>query len=218
MMLVAALFSSVSAFASAEGAHDVEIDVTQSTHGNELDLTVSLTRNDGIVALVLRIDYDDKALTYKSLTYGSALASCFPGEGGLYDPILDIGAFSSPCIANYATGAGKNDSSTGRLFTLTFEKDANVATPRISVTICDLAYKNAEGKTQVSEKYGAQMPYTTGGVTIMEAGDPAVVPDPEESGTRTLVIVLACVGGAAVLGGGAAAYLLYRKKNDKATS
>ena len=208
MMIVVALFSGVCVTAHAEEAHDVTVDTALDARGNEIDLTVSLSRNDGLVALVLRVEYDAEALTLKAHSFGSALNDF---------ELKSVGTLS-PCIVQFATGTGKNDASTGRLVTLTFEKKAaNVADPRIAVYVCDLAYKEG-GVTVENAKYNGSMPYTTGGVVIMEAGSPAVIADPEESGTRTLVIVLACVGGAAILGGGAAAYLLYRKRNKKVSA
>ena len=59
--------------AAADEGNDVAIAMTSALDGETLTVTATLTRNDGIASMVLRVEYDHTDLTMVKATHGPAL-------------------------------------------------------------------------------------------------------------------------------------------------
>lgn len=198
--------------ASAE-ANDVKIEMTSSLVGEELTVVVTAAKNDGIITLLLCVDYDEAQLlptkvvhnaeTFSSLTMTDNFAKVSSGESNVYRVLYD--------------GEGENEKGTGELFTMTFRVKEGAVNGKHSVDLYvkELTYKvgDAYSVTGINEKYAAAGGQTIGvKVTSAQYVITNGVPAPEEGKNHTLVIVLAAVGAAIAIGGFLAAYFIYRKK------
>jgi len=210
-MLAAALFAAVPTALADEAANDVKIGVDQVRNGDVLTVTVNLEKNDGVVGLVLRVEYDLSVLTLTKRTLGPALEELDP-----MDNFESLDTFEAPYIMSYFTGALENNTSTGRLFTLTFDVAAGNPNAAVQVFVCDLTYLNADTKATTNAKYmtngtNKDADYSTGGVEITKSETAPDKLTPDE-GSKALVIGLSVGGAAVVVIGTAIAFVLYKKK------
>ena len=196
--------------AAADEGNDVAIAMTSALDGETLTVTATLTRNDGIASMVLRVEYDHTDLTMVKATHGPALEDLHhtdrftlgEPEGDYYVVVYD--------------SESQNCDDTGVFLTLTFRvKDGAVnGEHAVDLYVAELTYMSGASNL-ANEKYGSANASTdvTGGVKMTTAKYVITngVPAPQEK--STLLIVLAIVGAVVVAAGFVvAAYFVYKKK------
>ena len=228
LLLIFAFAFSLSLFgapvrAQAEEENDVEFEVTcTETVDGDLKFIVNVTKNDGINALVLRVEYDEAVLTLRDRTFGSALDEMDP------DPTDNYSEKKAPYVVLY-TGVESNVSATGKLLTLVFhaKKDVQSASEKVKLVVREVSYvPDGTTRSTYNQKYGAPVdgkenPVQAGGMTVAEvncavsaAGKLSVVkvtndieepfvPDSEvdRGSVNVGLIVGLAVGGAAIIAG-----------------
>ena len=102
-------------------------------------VTVSLEQNFGVTAMTLTLDYDTDVLTLTNVEKGTALSSLRYTETGHTG---DLGYAITPFKFVYTSDLTKNDTSTGKLFTLYFSVNR---TSDVKKTTVDLKYDTATG-------------------------------------------------------------------------
>ena len=231
--ILACTFGSVTATAFAE-QNDVSLvlDVSEGEDG-DIVANVNLTKNDGIVDLYLRVEYDATALELVGRSFGKALAALKPVDN--YDE-EDAEAYEPPYrvwYLDFVTGTA-NVTETGLLFTLRFKVKSGAKNGNYPVRLVVREVGSRAGDKDVdiiyNQKYGEPLEVkedasstTTGGVVVaaktvvVSSGEVAAVVTPEEpkDGGNELMIGL-IVGGAMLLVGALiVAYIVYRKRNAK---
>ncbi len=217
-------FAGVTATAFAE-ANDVEAALDLRVEGEEILATVSLVKNDGIVDLYLRVEYDTDALELLSRDFGKTLASLDPVDN------FEEGKYEYPYRVIYA-GSGSNNKETGALFFLRFKiKDGAAGNHNVKLVVRQVGYlTSGSGAEPVyNTKYGEPIDLMnassakTGGVTVSDktvaigiSGEVKVVetPAPEKEGKNELMIGLIVGGVMIVVGAVIIAYIAYRKKQN----
>lgn len=216
LLLTAALFGGVVSFASAEEAHDVEIELTKTERDGKLYVTANLKENDGINGLYLRVEFDEASLTLADRTFGSA-GKALDAIDQFDDPV-DPSVFEYPYTPTFAPlNDVKNLDVTGELFTLEFDLKEGAADGdyEVSLYICELWYLNDGKSTVRNAKYQSTDSYRAGGVKVSAVtyevkGEKVIT---EESKKNKAVIVGVAVGGsAAIVIAFAVAYVVYKKK------
>ena len=226
---VAALCGAVTvAFAEQ---NDVTLDLDVQKQGDEVVAVVSITENDGIVDLYLRVEYDTEALELVDSAFGSALASLGPVDN------FEEGGYEYPYRVIYV--GNKNSTDTGKLLTLTFKIKSGAPDGDHDIKLVVRQVGALPGSSSVepvyNTKYGAPLELGSKNVAATKQGGVVVaeksvvtsggevekiedVDDVEEKGLAPLVIGL-IAGGAVVFAALAVgAYFLYRKKKAKKAS
>ncbi len=93
---------------------------------NTVKIDVNVRENTGIYSMLLTLNYDREALVLTDVAYGSALASLNPVSSGKYD--------TNPYKISYVGAAKENDTSIGKMMTLTFTVNDNAADGEYLVT------------------------------------------------------------------------------------
>ena len=195
------------ATASAE-VDRVSAELTVAEEGEEILVTASLTKNEGVTALSLRVEYDENAFELLGSTFKSALSSLDPTDA-FHDDAL---TYSYPYRAIYI-GFGGNKTDTGELFVLRFRLKEGAVNGKkdFKLFIYDMAYYAGSEVVTPAEFEGAT---ASSGVKVAE--DSFILTNgsiPKGESKLPLIIGLS-VGGAAILALlAAAAFTFYRKKN-----
>lgn len=226
-LLVAVLCGTVTV-ASAE-QNDVELNLDVTEQGEEIVAVVTLTRNDGVMDLYLRVEYDENALELTDRTFGSALSALSPQDN------FEVNAYEPPYRVTYLDNVD-NVTDTGRLFTLRFKikSGARNGSHAIKLVVRQVGYFVGDSREPVyNEKYGAPLEITadaestkTGGVVVAEktvstlSGDVSSIREgkatEEVKATKKLVIGLIAGGAAVIVIVMIVAYIVYRKKTANA--
>lgn len=220
-------FAGVTATAFAE-ENDVTATLDVKADGEELFATVSLTKNDGIVDLYLRVEYDTAALELVGRDFGKALAALDPVDN------FEEGKYEYPYRVIYI-GSGSNNNETGVLFFLRFKiKEGASGNHNVKLVVRQVGYlaSGSSAETVYNTKYGAPIDLmdassaNIGGVTVSDktvaigaGGEVKVVdttPAPEKAGKNELMIGLIVGGVMIVVGAVIIAYIAYRKKQNDA--
>ena len=211
----------VTAVASAE-TRDVELSFDVTRDGDEVSAAVTVMKNDGIVDLYLRVEYDTEALELTKSTFGHALSSLGPVDN------FEKDEYVYPYRVIYL--GNENSDDTGLLLTLRFKvkEGAKNGAHSVKLVVRQVGYLEDEDSVEpvYNEKYGAPLSYaaelsetTTGGKVVAEKavvtskGAVVEVREPDQTSDKTVMICL-IVGGAVIfIAAGVIAYLFYRKKN-----
>ena len=223
-MLVTVLCGTVTV-ASAE-ANDVELALDLTQEGDEVVAIVSVTKNDGVIDLYLRVEYDVDSLELTSRTFGKGLAALGPVDN------FEEGGYEYPYRVTYV-GSGKNVDETGVLFTLRFKVKEGAPDGKSSVRLVvrQVGYLVGDlpGDPVYNEKYGEPMAVTvdvestkTGGVvvadrsvTISKGEVQKVEKSPSEKDGKTALFMGLIIGGAVLLVAGVViAYIVDRRKRN----
>ena len=221
--ILACALCGVTAVAAAE-VRDAEFEFNVTREGDEVVAVVTLTKNDGIMDLYLRVDYDADALELTKRTFGTLKTAL-----SLYDNIGDDEYEGYEAPYRVTGTALENVEETGRLMTLRFKakKDAKNGEHSLKLVVRQVGHLEGETADDIvyNEKYGAPVnlgddaSIKTGGKTVAEMAvvtSKGVVTDvraPRLASDKVVMIVL-IVGGAAIfVVAGIVAYLFYRKKN-----
>ena len=223
VLLVTALCGTATiAFAEA---NDVKFDLTVKEDGEDVVALVTITENDGVVDLYLRVEYDTDALELTERTYGKALSSLGPQDN------FEEGGYEYPYRVTYI-GSVTNNTDTGHLLTLRFKvkKGAKNGEHSIKLIVRQVGYRTGDLSvdTLYNPKYGEPLEIgadptstTQGGVVVEErtvvisGGEVDSIRDPgkEKSKISEVTIGLIVGGSMIVVGAIVIAYLLYRRKN-----
>lgn len=201
-------FGTTTISAQAESPNDLAFTLTSTQNVDDLSVKVTLTRNDGITSLSLRVEYDQRELELTGRTFAATLKDLEPVDS------FSVKEDHYPYEVVYA--GLENTTETGELFTLNFKVKEGAYNGKYAVRLIveDISYYSSEtGELLLNEKYDgeeglkvAEAPY------LVTTGVPAPTANGED---HTLVIVLGVIGGAAVLGGIAFAALSMNKKKQK---
>lgn len=226
-MIVTALCG-VTTLAFAE-QNDVELDLDVKTEGEEVVAVVYLTKNDGIVDLYLRVEYDTQALELVKREFGNktALSSLGPVDN------FEEGGYEYPYRVTYV--GSKNATDTGRLFTLTFKIKSGVPDGDYGIKLVVRQVGALAGDLSAdpvyNTKYGEPLEVglnldatKQGGVVVSEktvvvsGGEVERIEDADpsdEKGLAPLVIGLIVGGSVIFVVLIAVAFVIYRKKATK---
>ena len=224
-VLVAALCGTA-AVAFAE-QNDIKLDLDVTKEGNEVVAVVTVTENDGVVDLYLRVEYDEKALELVDREFGHALSSLGPVDN------FEEGGYEYPYRVTY-NGSVTNVDDTGRLLTLRFKvKDgAKDGAHSVKLVVRQVGYRMGDLSMEpvYNEKYGEPLLITAdpastkeGGVVAAEKkvvltdGNVKSITDadvPEETGANALMIGLIVAGAVILIGATLIAYFIYRRKKS----
>ncbi|MBP5405297.1 MAG: hypothetical protein J6Y74_05080 [Clostridia bacterium] len=216
-LLTVTLLGGVASFASAEEEHhDVKVELKKTERDGKLYVTASMTENDGINGLYLRVEFDTSSLTLVNRTFGKAGEALDPIDQ--FDDPVDPSVFDYPYTATFASIADvKNRDVTGALFTLEFDLKEGAADGEyeVSLYVCEVWYLSSSNTSVKNPKYQSSDLYREGGVkasavTYEVKGEKVIT---EESKKNKSVIVGVAVGGsAAIVIALAVAYVVYKKK------
>lgn len=213
MLYVILIFAILLCFGSIDvtlaETKDVSIELTQTTEGDMVLVSADLTKNDGVLILYLRVEYDESVLRLEGREFGSALSSLDPVDN-----------FAYPYRVIYGGNATSSD--LGRLFTLRFKvkEGASDGKSKVKLYVRELAYGSASAPVY-NEKYGAPVSAESDGrVGGMAVAETSVVvsdgtPVPEKAGGNSLLIGLCCGGSVIFIGSIAAAYVIYRRRQKQ---
>ncbi len=115
LFAICLLFSMASAASlhifAAEENTVIMFDVAEQTD-RIIKMDVNIKENTGVYSMLLTLDYDASVMTLTSLEYGEALQTLDTVSSGSYDTV--------PYRISYLGINDQNDTSTGRMMTLTF--------------------------------------------------------------------------------------------------
>lgn len=202
-------FGMTTVMAAQAEANDVGFSMTSKLEGENLTVAVKLTRNDGIKALSLRVEYDQNEIELVNRTHAKTLESMDP---------IDSFSLQSPHYPYEVlyVGEGENCTATGDLFTLYFKVKEGAYNGKYPVKLYveELSYRSAQTLSdELNAKYD--------GATGLKAAEATYVitngvPAPRAEGkSYTLPIVLSSVGGAIVIAACVFAALSINKKKKK---
>ena len=232
-VLLVACFGSVASVALAE-TNDVTLtlDVSEEDNGEILAI-VTLTKNDGVVDLYLRVEYDTDALELSDRTFGKALASLKPVDN------FEDGGYEPPYRVEYLDFVtdSANVTDTGMLFTLRFKVNSGVKNGNypVKLVVRQVGFRAGDKDVDIiyNQKYGDPVEATddvssttTGGVVVAQStvsvsgggvdSIHSVDTEEEETGGGNELMIGLIVGGVMLLVGALiVAYIVYRKRNAK---
>ncbi len=218
LLLITALvcFLSIAfpALAQAEG-HDVQAKLTVNVETEFVFVTASLTKNDGVTALGLRVEYDEETFELVESEFKTALSSLDPTDA-FHDEAL---TYEYPYRISYI-GYGENRTDVGDLFTLKFRvrNDAVNGKKKFSLYVYDMSYYDGASLVTPSEFEGEGGADPSGGKKLAE--DSYVLSNgifPSTKGNVPLIVGMSVGGGAILVLLAAAAVVTIKKKrtNDK---
>ena len=221
-VLVATLCDTMTVASAEQNDVELSLDVREGGE-NTIDVVVSLTENDGIIDLYLRVEYDKDVLELTERTYGNTLAKLLPQDN------FEEG-YEYPYRIIY-NGSTSNINDTGRLFTLTFKvkKDVKNGNYPVKLVVRQVGYLSGDANMEpvYNEKYGEPLEVgedptstTLGGVVVAEklvaisGGSVGEIRDANTpSKPNKLMIGLIAGGSGLVIAAIVVAYLFYRKKS-----
>ena len=223
--ILVAAFGSISTTAFAE-QNDVKLELDVTKEGEDVVAVVTLTENDGVVDLFLRVEYDASVLELKERTFGNALAGLSP-----QDNFVD-GEYEPPYRVEYLDFA-ENNTDTGRLFTLRFKVKEKAKNGNYDIKLIVRQVGARAGDSSLdpiyNPKYGDPLEATeeasstaTGGLTVAKktvviwGGEVDEIRTPaEKKGITPVAIGLIAGGSALFVGAVIVGYILYRKKTKQ---
>lgn len=221
--ILAASFCGAATVAYAE-QNDVAFDFDVTKTEEEITAVVTLTENDGIVDLYLRVEYDTDALVLVDRELSNnVLAKLRPVDN------FEEGAYEYPYRVSFVENVANVDD-TGRLLTLHFKvkEGAKKGEYPIKLVVRQVGYlvDDSDPDPIYNTKYGDPIEFgvdptagTTGGVVVaakkvaISGGKVASVTAPEEKDGKTALVIGLSVGGAVLFVAAlATAYIIYRRK------
>lgn len=205
---------SAPAFITAQAAGDDTVILFQGAEqeNGEVKIDVNVRENAGVYAMVLTLDYDASALTLTGLEYGTAFQSLDPLSSGDYSTI--------PYKISYMGDSKQNDTSTGKMMTLTFTVKDNAPDGEYTVTFGyeknkDVTYlKNGEIQTKNLIIDGARITLKNSGIENVETEQNSDPPEDTDGGMVGVIVAGSVVGVAATA---LTVVLIVRKKRHKWT-
>ena len=233
LLLCAVLVTAVCPIATVAfaEANDVELSLELNEDGEDVVADVFLTKNDGVIDLYLRVEYDPEALELVGRTFQKALAGLRPMDNF---SAYEENGYEPPYRVEYLGEDRKNLTDTGLLFSLRFKvkEGAKNGNHTVKLVVRQVGYLAGDSSVDpiYNAKYGDHVVWTidgssmlTGGVTVAEKlvvlkggeVDSIRTVESEEAreGMSELMIGL-IVGGVMILVGAlVVAYIVYRRKN-----
>lgn len=137
-MFIGVFSSTVTAFAT--GNNTVIVFEGAKQEENKVSIDVNVKENSGVYSMLLTLDYDRAALTLCNISYGEALSSL--------EPLASENYSVNPYKISYLGKEKSNDSSTGKMMTITFIVNEKAKDGEYSVTF---GYTKNKDITYLSE-------------------------------------------------------------------
>ena len=211
----------VTTFAAAE-ENDVTFSFDLRQEKDEIVADVYLTKNDGIVTMTLRVEYDEDALELTDRSFSkSVLAALGPQDN------FEEGEYEYPYRVLYS-GLSENVTDTGLLLTLRFrvKNGAKNGDYGVQLVVRHVGYYAGSSEIVSNAKYGVapnDEEVVEGGLPVQEqfvtvSGGEIVAIHGPEGGRNALVIGLVVGGAVIFIAALVVAYLIYRKKGNSTTT
>ena len=200
------------ALAQAE-THAVQAKLTVDVESEFVFVTASLTKNDGVTALGLRVEYDQEAFELVESEFKTALSSLDPTDA-FHDEAL---TYEYPYRISYV-GYGENKTDVGDLFRLKFRvKDGAVnGKKKFSLYAYDMSYYDGASLVTSTEFEGEGGADPSGGKKLAE--DSYVLSNgifPSAKGNVPLIVGMSVGGGVILALLAAAAVVTINKKRAR---